>query len=374
MKRTVMIVAGEASGDLHGAALLRALREHDPNLQAYGIGGQHLVREGLQILVPTDEVATMGLTETLGSLRRVLRAYRLARQSLRERRPDLVVLIDYPDFNLRLARRAKKLGLKVFYYISPQVWAWRRGRVRLMRRVVDRLAVVFPFEEALYNDGGGRLAVFVGHPLLDLVVPTRAASDTRELYGLDRNRPLLALLPGSRRKEVGALLGPMLATARALAERGWQSALALAPTLRQADLEEFVAAGAMAGMPVVHGDTYNLVHACDAALVASGTATLEVALLGKPMVIVYRVSPLTYLLGRMLIRVDHIGMPNLILGRRVAPEFLQQDVRPEVLIPAVERAWEERSAFARSWQELRERLGAHGAARRAAALAWELVA
>lgn len=374
MTRSVMIVAGEASGDLHGALLLRALRSWDPALHAFGIGGQHLIAEGLEVLVPTHEVATMGLTETLGSLGRVIRAYRQARRALRTRRPQLLVLIDYPEFNLRLARYAKRLGLKVFYYISPQVWAWRRGRVRFMRRVIDRLAVVFPFEEELYNDGGARVAFFVGHPLIDLVAPTRAASETRKLYGLKTDRPLLALLPGSRRKEVHALAPSALATARALAERGWQSALALAPTLERADIEAALAGRGLEGIPVVRGDTYNLVHAADVALVASGTATLETALLGKPMVIVYRVSPLTYALGRMLVRVDHIGMPNLILGRRVAPEFLQGEVHPRRLVPALEEVWHARERFAAAWKELRERLGTPGAAQRAAKLAWELIA
>jgi lipid-A-disaccharide synthase len=373
MRRQIMIVAGEASGDLHGASLLRALRERTPELDAFGIGGEHLAAAGLEILVPVHEVATMGLTETFGALGRVVRAYRVARAALRERRPDLVVLIDYPEFNLRLARRAKRLGLKVFYYISPQVWAWRRGRIRLMRRIVDRLAVVFPFEEALYNNGSERLAFFVGHPLLDLVRATRSATETRQRYGLEPTRRLLAILPGSRRKEVRALLRPALATARILEEQGWQSAVALAPTLSRRDLEAAVPSETWARIAVVPSDTYNLVHAADAVLVASGTATLEVALLGKPMVIVYRVSALTYALGRMLVRVEHIGMPNLILGRRVAPEFLQGDVRPDVLAPALQRAWQEREQFASAWQELRARLGGPGAAERAAALAWELL-
>ncbi len=374
MNRTVMIVAGEASGDLHGATLLRALRQRDPALRAFGIGGEHLVAQGLEVLVPTRDVATMGVTETLGSWKRVWRAYRRTRQALRERRPHLVILIDYPEFNLRLAGYAKQLGLKVFYYISPQVWAWRRGRVRLMRRVIDRLAVVFPFEEELYNDGSSQFAFFVGHPLIDLVQPTRAASETRQRYGLDVDRPLLVLLPGSRPKELRMLLDSAVATARVLAGRGWQSALALAPTLDRSDLAEAVREEVLDGIPVVQGDTYNLVHAADVALVASGTATLETALLGKPMVIVYRVSRLTYALGRMLVRVDHIGMPNLILGRRVAAEFLQGDVQPSTLVPAIEEAWSARERFAQAWSELRQRLGAPGAAGRAAALAWELMA
>jgi lipid-A-disaccharide synthase len=373
MSSTVMMVAGEASGDLHGASLLRALRRHEPDLHAFGIGGKHLAAAGMEILVSSDDVATMGFTETFGSLARVLRAYRVASQALRERRPDLLVLIDYPEFNLRLAARAKRLGLRVFYYISPQVWAWRRGRIRRMRRIIDRLAVVFPFEEALYNRNAHRLAYFVGHPLLDLVHPTREAQETRALYGLRTDQRLLAILPGSRKKEIRLLLPPALATARLLAANGWQSALALAPTLRPEDVYAVASEQDLAGVPIVQGDTYNLVHSADAALVASGTATLEVALLGKPMVIVYRVSPLTFALGRMLVRVNHIGMPNLVLGQRVAPEFLQGSVRPAQLAPAIEQAWAEREQFAEAWRQVREKLGQPGAAERAAALAWELI-
>lgn len=373
MRRTVFIVAGEASGDLHGAALLRALRERDPDLHATGIGGAHLTAAGLEVLFRSDAIAAMGLTETAGSLRRIWHAYRAARRYLAEHRPHLVVLIDYPEFNLRLARYAKSLGLRVFYYISPQVWAWRRGRIRKIRQRVDRLAVVFPFEEELYNgDGGPPIARFVGHPLLDLVKPARSAEETRRRYGLAPGKPLLALLPGSRKKELRLLLPPLLETAQALARSGWQAALALAPTLAEADLRAALA-GEQPAVPVAVADTYDLVHAADAALVASGTATLEVALLGKPMVIVYRVSRTTYALGRLLVRVPHIGMPNLILGERVVPEYLQGDVHPRVLVPAVQQVYEEREAIGRAWQRLRERLGEPGAAQRAAALAWEVM-
>ncbi len=374
MTRTLFMVAGEASGDLHAAALLRALRRRDPQLRALGIGGHHLAEAGLEVLVRTDAIATMGLTETVGSLRQVWQAYRLARRTLAQERPDLVVLVDYPEFNLRLARYAKSLGLRVFYYISPQVWAWRRGRVRKLRRWVDRLAVVFPFEEALYNQNGrARIASFVGHPLLDLVHPTRAREETRQRYGLDAERRLLALLPGSRCKELRLLLPPMLETARVLARQGWQAALALAPTLAESDVRAALGGQALE-LPLVCGDTYNLVHAADAALVASGTATLETALLGKPMVIVYRVSGLTYWLGRMLIRVRHIGMPNVILDERVVPEYLQGEVRASVLAPAIEEVYRQREQLAGAWQRLRECLGEPGAAERAAALAWEAMA
>ncbi len=205
--RTVLLVAGEASGDLHGAELVMALRRQDPSIDVWGIGGERLRAAGMHILVDTAAVATMGVVETLGTLGRLLSAYRRLTRFLIAERPALVVLIDYPEFNLLLAKRAHKLGIRVFYYVSPQVWAWRRGRVRKIARRVDRIGVVFPFEPALYNNGqvvaGPRLAEFVGHPLLDLVHPTRTRAETLAYYGLDPTRPVLALLPGVAKRSYG---------------------------------------------------------------------------------------------------------------------------------------------------------------------------
>jgi len=281
------------------------------------------------------------------------------------------VLIDYPEFNLFLAKRAKALGIPVFYYIGPQVWAWRRGRVRKIARRVDRLGVVFPFEPALYNNGR-ELAEFVGHPLLDLVHPTRPGAETLARYGLDPRRPVLALLPGSRKKEIRHLLAPSLAAAQRLEHEGWQTVIALAHTLRRDDL--VAALGAEPAVPIAVDDTYNVVHAADAALVASGTATLETALLGRPMVIMYRVAPLTFALARLLVRgVAYIGMPNIILGRGVFPELIQARVTADNLIAALRDVTQRRAEVSAALDELRRTLGAPGAASRAAQLALQLM-
>jgi lipid-A-disaccharide synthase len=368
--RTVLLVAGEASGDLHGAGLVTALRQLDPRIEVWGVGGERLRHAGMHVLVDTASVATMGLVETFGTLGRLLSAYRRLARFLVEVRPALLVLVDYPEFNLLLARRAKRLGIPVFYYIAPQIWAWRRGRVRKITRRVDRLGVVFPFEPALYNNGR-TLAHFVGHPLLDLVGATRSRAETLARYGLDPARPLLALLPGSRRKEVRHLLPVAVAAARQLARDGWQAVIALAHTLTPDDLTASL--GATPDLPVVADDTYNVVHAADAAIVASGTATLETALLERPMVIVYRVAPLTWALARLLVRVEHVGMPNIILGRAVFPELLQRDVTPEKLAAAVRDVVARRAEVTAALRELRDRLGAPGAAARAAELARELL-
>ena len=375
--RRVMLVAGEASGDMHGADLVAALRTHLPDVQVFGIGGDQLRAAGMSTVADSGEVATVGLTEGVGRLRALWRAYRALAHRLRDEPPDLCIFIDFPEFNLRLARLAKRAGVPVLYYIGPQVWAWRRGRVRKIARRVDRLAVVFPFEPDLY---AGRLpgVEFVGHPLLDRVAATRGRDETLARHGLDPARRTVLLLPGSRAKEIDYLLPDMLAAARLLAARGpYQFALALAPTVERATV---AAAIAQAGVPVtlIVGDTYNLVAASDVALVASGTATLECALLETPMVIVYRVSPLTWTLARLLVRgVRHAGMPNIVAGHQVVPELLQGAVTPERIAEAARGILEDPRRAAETVADLRDirhRLGRGGAAGRAAAMALELLA
>lgn len=371
-RRTILLVAGEASGDLHGAALVSALRQRDPNIEVWGVGGERLRQAGMHILVDTAAVATMGFVETFGTLGRLLSTYRRLRRFLIDARPRLVVLIDFPEFNLFFAKRAKALGIPVFYYIGPQVWAWRRGRVRKIVRRVDRLGLVFPFEPALYNTDK-QVAEFVGHPLLDMVHPSRGREETRTRYRLDPTRPLLALLPGSREKELRLLLPPAMAAAAQLERGGWQVVLALAHTLGRDDVSAALGGRAPA-VPVIENDTYNVVHAADTVLVASGTATLETALLERPMVIMYRMAPLTYALARLLVRVDHIGMPNIILGRRVFHELVQHEVSGANLVAAVQDAYARRAELRDALRELRGRLGEPGAPARAAALALAVMA
>ncbi len=369
--KRVLLVAGEASGDLHAAALVDAVRQADPSVEFWGVGGQHLRTAGMHVLVDTAHVATMGLTETFGMLGRLVGTYRRLLRFLDEQKPALVILVDYPEFNLLLARQAKRRGIRVFYFIGPQVWAWRRGRVRKIVQRVDRMAVVFPFEPELYNNGRA-VAEFVGHPLLDRVRVTRTREETLARHGLDPQRRTLAILPGSRKKEVRYLLEPSLVAARRLVdEDGWQAIVALAPTLTAADLRATL--GREVALPVAIDDTYNVVNAADAALVASGTATLETVLLGCPMVIMYRVSPFTFAVARRLVDVEAIGMPNIILGRKVFPELIQNEVTPERLVAAVRElqghGQEQRAALA----VVRERLGGPGAAQRAAAMVLELL-
>lgn len=368
----VLLVAGEASGDLHGAGLLRALRRRVPDLEAWGIGGENLRAAGMHTAVDTSTVATMGFVETFGTVGRLLRAYRQLIRFLDEKRPGLVILIDYPEFNFQIARQANKRGIPVFYFIAPQVWAWRRGRARKLPRRVDRIGVVFPFEPELYNTEGRRVAEFVGHPLLDVVRRTATTEETRARYGIASGQRVLALLPGSRKKELRYLLRPMCVAAELLKSEGWKPILALAPTLTDADLAAEWG-GQLPPFPIARGDTYNVVAAADAAIVASGTATLETALLGCPMVIAYRVSAVTYWLARLLVRIDWIGMPNILLRRGVFPELVQSAATPAAMADAVRGLTHRREEITRALVEVRQSLGTAGAAERAAALALELV-
>jgi lipid-A-disaccharide synthase len=376
--RRVLLVAGEASGDLHGADFLRSLRERLPDVEVFGLGGEHCRAAGMHTLADAGEVATVGLLEGAARLREIVRIYRELRRRLREDRPDLCVLIDFAEFNVRLARAAKRAGVPVLYYIAPQVWAWRRGRVRTIARRVDRLAVVFPFEPDLY---ASRLpgVEFVGHPLLDRVAVTAGREATLRAHGLDPSKRTVLLLPGSRAKEIDYLLPRLLAAADELGRsRDYQFPLVLAHTLSRGEVEARVrAANIGVRVPVIDGDMHNLIAAADIALVASGTATLECALLETPMVIVYRLSPVTYAVAKLLVRgVQHVGMPNIVAGHQVVPELLQGQVTGPRIAAAARSILEDPSRHAAITAELREvrrRLGRGGAADRAAAIAVEMM-
>ncbi len=375
--RRVLMIAGEASGDLHGADLLHALRARVPALDVYGIGGEGLRSAGMQTLVDAAEVATVGLVEGARHLRALVGIYRALVRRLREDPPDLCILIDFPEFNLRIARAAKRAGVPVLYYIGPQVWAWRRGRVRTIARRVDRLAVVFPFEPALY--AGRECAVeFVGHPLLDRVQAGRPRAATLAAHGLAPDRPLVLLLPGSRHAEIERILPAMLDASRELVrDPRRQFALGLAPTVSRAAVEALVERSEVP-VAIVAGDTYDLMAAADLAIVASGTATLECALLEVPMVVVYRLARLTYALGRLLIHgVRHIAMPNIVADREIVPELLQDAANGPAIAAAAREILEtpgRRAAMVEDLRAVRTRLGRGGAAARAADIAAEMLA
>jgi lipid-A-disaccharide synthase len=369
MAQRLLIVAGEASGDLHGGNLARALRARRPTLQLIGVGGRQMRAAGVELLFDIRDLAVVGAVEALHSLRTLWTVYRALLAEVERAPVDAVVLIDFPGFNLKLAKALAERDIPMLYYIAPQVWAWHPGRLKKIRRRVRQLFVILPFEAALYHEVGVE-AEFVGHPLLDLVPSSGTKADACTQCGLDPALPVVGLLPGSRRSELHYLLRPMLEAAAEIRTQmgAVQFILPLAENLRPADVQEALAA---APIPVqlVQRQTYEAMRAADVLLVASGTATLEAALIGTPMVIVYRAHTLTYLLARPVMRVSSIGLPNIIAGRSIVPELWQYEVTAErmaaqalALLTSPPRAAAMRGELA----VLRRQLGAPGVPERVA--------
>jgi lipid-A-disaccharide synthase len=363
--KELLVVAGEASGDLHGARLVSELRRLVPGLETFGLGGDELKAAGLQPVAHSSEVSVVGITEVLRVLPRIREVFAALLAEVDRRRPAAAVLIDFPDFNLRLARELEKRGLRVVYYISPQVWAWRKGRVRTISRLVDRMLVLFPFEVDFYRRHHVDV-IHVGHPLVDEVpVLPNVWDEGNEPEGPFR----IALLPGSRLGEVESLLPTMLAAVRRMAaELPVEALLIRAPTVPREVLEEQVQ---LSGLPVriVSEDRFAAVADSHLALCASGTATLEVGLLGTPMIVLYRLGFWTWSLARLLVRLPNVSLVNLVLGRRVVPELLQGAANPDRIAAEAEAILLEdgvRKEMRAGLAELRARLGEGGASGRAA--------
>jgi len=345
-----------------------------PGVRLFGMGGGRMAAAGMEVIADPTGQAVVGTSEALGRIPELYRAYRALVTRLRDERPRALVVIDFPEFNLRLARQARRAGVPVLYFIPPQLWAWRRGRVRQMARRVSRVLAVLPFERELYESAGVPVE-FVGHPLLDVLPLDLARDEARRRLGLDPSEAVVGLLPGSRREEVTRLLPPMLAAARRLASAraAGRFVLGLAPTVDRAAVEQLLPQAEAAGAPrveVVEGRTYEVMAGADVVLIASGTATLEAALLGVPMVVCYRVSRVTESVVRLLVRgVSWCSLPNIVAGRPIVPEILQDEVTGQRLASEVLRllddpvaATAQRTAF----KDLRARLGEPGVARRAA--------
>lgn len=368
MAAGILVVAGEASGDQHAAELVRALQARRPDLRFFGMGGPRLSEQGVELLFHAREISVMGITEVLPKIPRILGVLRGLTRAAVERRPELAILVDIPDFNLRLARRLKRAGIRVVYYVSPTVWAWRKGRVKQIARDVDRMLCILPFEEAFYRQEGVE-ARYVGSPVLEQV-PLPAPADTfRRQLGLAPGRRALALLPGSRHGEVRRILPAMVGAAKLLVQREGPLEL-LVPVAPGIAREEITHAFEGSGLTptLVEGRAPEVVGASDGAIVASGTAALEAGLMERPMVVVYRVSRVSYWIGRLLIRVAHVALVNLLAGRRLVPELLQGEMTPPRIADALAHAWSprERDALVAGLREVRRSLGPVGAAERAA--------
>jgi lipid-A-disaccharide synthase len=371
-----MIVAGEASGDMHGAALVREAVTLDPQLRFFGIGGTRMRDAGVETLVDAAEMAVVGLVEVVTHFDVIVHAYRTLKRIITTDPPDLLILIDYPDFNLHLARVAKKAGVKVLYYISPQVWAWRVGRVRKIGRVVDRMAVVFPFEVPFYEREGVPVT-FVGHPLVDTVCPAMTRAGAQAFFGLDPARMTVGLFPGSRKAEIRNLLPTIVSAAGLLRERfpDIQFILPLASSLKSSDLAPYLENSGLE-IRIVEKGIYDVMQVCDAIVTVSGTVTLEIALVGTPMVIIYRVSPLTYKIGKLLVKIDSFGLCNIVAGERVVPELLQDDANPKRIaseISGILTDKEHAAAVRGRLAGIKARLGSGGGSEKIARLALEML-
>ena len=376
-----MIVAGEASGDLHGANLVRAMQAQVQDIHFCGMGGRELEQAGVELLCDASKLAVVGVTEVLSHLGDILRARRALIERMRKQPPALLILIDYPDFNLWLAATAKELDIPVFYYISPQIWAWRRSRIHTIKQLTDRIAVILPFEQEYYARQDCRVD-FVGHPLVDTVKPKLERDKFIALHRIDPAKKLIGLLPGSRKKEVAALLPDFLASAELLAKDHPDAYTFLIPqastiTRQVLDANGLADWAGRMDFRVINDDRYSMMAACDAVVAASGTVLIELAILGIPMVATYRTSRYTYLLGRLLVRhLVHFSLVNLIGGRAIIPELLQDEVTPERIAQELTMLIEDqevRATLQAGLTEVQQQLGGPGASDRAATIALQVL-
>lgn len=374
--RNIFIVAGEASGDMYGADLVKEMLNIYPDLCFYGIGGNKLKEAGVELIADAAKISVVGLTEVLSKLSNFFKIIKKLKDKLDALKPALVILIDFPDFNLNIvARQAKKKNIKIFYYISPQVWAWRKGRIKQIKKLVDKMAVILPFEVDLYAENNFGVN-YVGHPLVDIVKVNVSKVEARRKLGLSEDKTTIGLLPGSRTAEIKSLLPEMMQAAQILKKniKNVQFILPKADTLDEAIINEIISKYDIE-IKIIAGCTYEAISCCDLAVVTSGTATLETGLLGVPMIIVYKVSLLSYLIGRLVINVTNIGLVNIIAGKTVVPEFIQKDasgrqIAAEALAILKSERYEQ---IKKELSAISAKLGKPGAAARAAQIACEMI-
>jgi lipid-A-disaccharide synthase len=367
-----MVSCGEASGDLYAGALVRELRALEPDARVFGFGGGQFAAAGGELIGDYRGHAVTGLAEVLRQLPRTYAIYRKLVADARARRPDVFVAIDFPDFNFKVGQALHASGIPVVYYISPQLWAWRPGRLHTMKRFVDRVLPIFPFEEKLYRDAGIPVE-FVGHPLIDLATATEPRASFLRAQGLVPEAPTIALLPGSRPNELRAILPDLMAAAAQIRERvrDAQFVLARAPDLTDTLIAPALQAARSGALPlaIVEGRTDDVLAASDVVLTASGTATIQTALHERPMVIVYRLSPLTYAIGRPFVKIDTFGMVNLVAGKRIVRELIQEGFTPAAAADEVVKLLQDaayRDQMIAAIREVKQKLGGPGASRRAA--------
>jgi lipid-A-disaccharide synthase len=374
---SVMIVAGEASGDLHAAKLVRAFRDAAGcrEVSFFGAAGPLMRAEGVEAVVEADGLSIVGLLEIGRALPMFLRTFRTLNRAAGERRPEVAILVDFPDFNLKLAKALKKKGIKVVYYISPQLWAWRKYRIRTIRRAVDLLISILPFEKEWYEQQGFQNVEYVGNPLAMEVHPSVSKEEFCEKQGLDPMKPIVALLPGSRGAEIARILPELVKTAEAMRERHGSVQFVMAIPAGKRGKIEALRIEVPDWIRTVEGETFDALNAADAAAITSGTATLEAGIIGTPMTIVYKTSAMNYKLLRPLITVEHFGLINLIAEKRLARELIQDDFTPQVLSDELFRLLEPdvNGAFREELLMAVDKLGHGGASKRAATAIMDLV-
>ena len=358
-----LIIAGEASGDLHGSNLVSALKAFLPHSRFSGMGGSRMREEGVDTLFGIERMGTVGIVEVLGEFDHYYKVYRTLMKEIASRRYDAIILIDYPTLNLRLAKQGRCFDCPVFFFISPQIWAWRKGRIRDIRKSVRKMFVILPFEEKLCLDAGVD-AEFLGHPFIDMVHPSRPREESREKYSLNAGVKTIGLLPGSRINEVNSLLDVMIQAAEKIrSELGsCQFLLPIADSINPDLIRQRLGANPL-GIQLIQGETYDVMNSCDTLIIASGSATLEAGILGCPMVIVYKLNPLTHWLARLLIKIPLVGLVNIVAGEEVVPELIQHKVTAENIsseVLAILRTPEKEQAVRERLLKIRKSLGEPG--------------
>ncbi len=371
-----MFSAGESSGDQHAANMFNELKKLSPGIQGLGMGSTKMRQAGIDLCFDSSGIAVIGLFEVLKHYGEIHRALRLMKKTLKREKPDLLVCVDYKEFNLKLARFAKKLGVKVLFYVSPQVWAWRENRVITYGKAIDMMAVIFPFETAYYEAENVPVK-YVGHPSVDKVHPQRSKIENAAHFSLKLDRPVVGILPGSRVNEIKRMLPVMLAAAEQLAQwhNGVQFVLPQADSISD-DLLQSYLAKSVVNVLVIKDQPYDVIQCCDAIMTTSGTASLEIALLQIPMVITYKLSAITYFLGKKLIKTRFIGLPNIIAGKGIIKELIQSAASKENLAKEIHNILEDtvyRTTMLANLAEVKEKLGHGGGSKNMADLAMQML-
>ncbi|MCK9620706.1 MAG: lipid-A-disaccharide synthase [Methylobacter sp.] len=372
----ILFSAGESSGDQHAANMFLELQKQQPDIKGIGMGGAKMAQAGIDIRYDSANISVIGVVEVIKHYAEIRRALKLMQQLVASERPDLLVCVDYKEFNFKLARYAKQQGIKVLFYVSPQVWAWRPGRVKAYGKVIDMMAVIFPFE-TVYYDAEQVPVRYVGHPSVDKVHAQRSKDEDLARFGLDGSKPIVGLLPGSRANEIKRMLPVMLAAVEKVQAvlPGCQFILPQADSISDALLESYTGQSRL-NITVIKNQPYDVIQCCDAVMTTSGTATLEIALLTVPMVIAYKLSPLTYWLGRWLVNTPFIGLPNIVSGKSVIKELIQHDATAENLSAEITRILTDKAygdKMRQNLNQVKQQLGQGGGSKNMAHLALEML-